>query len=146
MGRDSERLRCDSNPLDCNDNKLLENYINSYAAWRERLAQANDPAFWPIEAIDEGLAQEALQYWCDGQAALVTRMVEYPGGAVALEAIAGCGDGDALIATMEPEIARWGQGNGISHLWVAGRIGWLRKRPAGWIAHQVIITKDLRNG
>lgn len=117
-----------------------------YAAWRDRLAQANPPEFWPIEAIDEGLASGALQYWCDGKAALVTRVVEYPGGAVAVEAVAGAGDGDALIASHEPELARWGRENGFTHLKVAGRLGWLRKRPSGWKAYQVIIMKELADG
>lgn len=117
-----------------------------YAAWRDRLAQANPPEFWPIEAIDEGLANGVLQYWCDGNAALVTRVVEYPGGAVAVEAVAGAGDGDALIASLEPELARWGRENGFTHLKVAGRLGWLRKRPEGWKAHQVIIMKELDDG
>lgn len=117
-----------------------------YSAWRERLATANDPQFWPIEAIDEGLNANALQWWCDGAAALVTQVVKYPGGAVVLDAIAGAGDADALIGRMEPEIARWARENGISHLKVAGRLGWLRKRPEGWKAHQVIIMKELADG
>jgi hypothetical protein len=117
-----------------------------YPAWRERIATANDPAFWPIEALDEGLKSGALQWWCDGGAGLVTQVLFYPGGAVVLDAIAGAGDADALIGRMEPQIALWGREHGVSHLRVAGRLGWLRKRPEGWQAHQVVIMKDLTNG
>lgn len=117
-----------------------------YAAWRDRLARANEAAFWPIETLDAELASGMMQFWCDGSAALVTQVVAYPGGALALEAVAGAGDAEAMIASIEPEVAAWARGQGVTHLRVAGRLGWLKRRPEGWKAEQVILVKELNDG
>lgn len=113
-----------------------------YSAWRERLADANDPEFWPIEAIDALLADGTAQYWCDGRAALVTHIVEYPGGAVALEAIAGAGNMRGLTDSIAPAVEAWARDNGITHLKVAGRPGWER-RLKGWRIWQSILLKEV---
>lgn len=119
---------------------------DSYAAWRDRLAQANDPAFWPIEAIDAELIAGRAQFWCDGKAALVTHVVEYPGGARVVEALAAAGDGRALVGPIADGVAEQAKDAGCSHLKVAGRKGWLRRLTDGWALHQVIIVKELTDG
>lgn len=113
-----------------------------YAAWRERLATANDPAFWPIEALDALVSEGRGQFWCDGRAALVTHVVAYPGGAVALEAIAGAGNMRGLVEAIAPAVEQWAGSNGITHLKVAGRPGWER-RLKGWRVWQSIMIKEL---
>lgn len=117
-----------------------------YAAWRGRLAEANDPAFWPIAAIDAALEAGEAQFWCDGQSALVTRIVEYPGGAKVLEAIAGVGSAEALMGNFEPRCEQFARAQGANRMEAKGRLGWLKRRPKGWRAHQVVIVKDLADG
>jgi hypothetical protein len=119
--------------------------VKSYPEWRERLAKANDPAFWPITAIDAELDAGRAQFWCDGAAALVTRIVEYPGGAVALEALAAAGDMGTLIGSLCIDVENKARPAGITHLLVAGRSGWLRKL-AGWRPYQTVIVKELGDG
>ena len=114
-----------------------------YAAWRDRLAQANDPAFWPIEAIDAELGANRAQFWCDGTSALVTRVVEYPGGARVLEAVAASGVKDALTGPIEAQCEAFARSAGLTHMKIEGRLGWLKNRPVGWRAHQVVLLKDL---
>lgn len=117
---------------------------DDYLTWRERLASANDPAFWPIEALDYLLGQGKAQFWSNGQAALVTRIVEFPGGAVVLEAIAGAGDMDALIGAIEEHVEGAAREAGLTHLFAPGRLGWLRAlRRKGWRHFQTTIVKDL---
>ncbi len=118
---------------------------DSYADWRERLADANDPAFWPVEAIDQALADGRAQFWCDGAAALVTRVVEYPGGARALEALAAAGDMQALVGSLAGKAEAEARVAGLTHMLVAGREGWPR-RLKGWRHYQTIILKDLADG
>lgn len=119
---------------------------DSYAAWRDRLTEANDPAFWPIEAIDRGLLEGAFQFWANSEAALVTRVVAYPGGARVLEAIAGSGKAEGLIEQIEPVAASQAKETGLTHLQVIGRPGWARKKPKGWKWTQVVIEKELNDG
>lgn len=118
---------------------------SDYAVWRERLAAANDPAFWPIEAIDQLLFEGQAQFWCDGEAALVTRAVEYPGGAVALEAVAAAGKLPRLKFNIAAQVESWAREKGLSHLLIAGRPGWERVF-RHWRHHQCVLIKELANG
>ena len=115
---------------------------DSYEAWRERLAEANDPRFWPITAIDSMLIARTAQFWCNGHAALVTRLVEYPGGATALEAVAATGELIALRREMTEHVEKWAKEQGLTHLMITGRAGWLRVHK-GWRHYQTVLLKEL---
>lgn len=115
---------------------------DDYWSWRDRLAEANDPAFWPIEAIDSLVLSGAGQFWCDGQSALVTTAREYPGGAVALEAIAGAGRLESLAGPIAASVEQWAREQGFSHLLIAGRPGWARVH-RGWKHYQSVLIKGL---
>lgn len=117
----------------------------SYADWRARLATANDPAFWPIEFIDQAIVDGAAQFWASDDAAMVTRLVTYPGGAVTLETMAATGTLAGVLA-LEPAATRWARKQGATYLLAAGRPGWARVRPEGWRHWQCIIIKDLADG
>lgn len=117
---------------------------DSYTDWREELAGANDPEFIPIEEVDRRLAEGRAQFWCDGKAALVTEVIEHPGGAVTVDALAAAGDMAALSETIENAVAAWAKPF-ATHLRVIGRPGWARAKP-DWKHEQSILTKDLRDG
>ena len=116
---------------------------DSYWDWRDRLANANDPAFWPIDAIDALVLSGEGQFWCDGAAALVTKVVEYPGGAAALEAVAAAGTMANLTDGIAAQAEEWAREQGLSHLLIAGRKGWERVHH-DWRHHQSILLKELR--
>lgn len=118
---------------------------SDYAAWRARLADANDPAFWPIEEIDRLLVDGLAQFWCDGDSALVTRVVDYPGGARALEAVAAAGKMDTLCDDIAPQVENWARSHGFTHLLIAGRPGWARVH-SNWRHHQSVLLKELADG
>jgi hypothetical protein len=118
--------------------------VSDYARWRKALARANDPAFWPITAIDELIADGRAQFWATEHAALVTEVKDYPGGARAIEAIAGAGRKQDIIEKLGPAVEAWAGSIGATHLKVAGRAGWSRQmKPHGWRLFQEIIIKDL---
>jgi len=115
---------------------------DSYAAWRGRLATANNPAFWNIEGIDAELQAGRAQFWACGTAALITRVVEYPGGARSCEALAGAGDMDGLVGGIAPQVEQWASEQGCTHLLIAGREGW-RRVHSDWRHHQTILLREL---
>lgn len=115
---------------------------DSYEAWRERLATANDPLFWPIEVIDAMVGTGVAQFWCDGKAALVTAIREYPGGAVALEAVAAAGDLESLRDEINSNVEQWAREQGLTHLLIAGRHGWTRVHK-DWRHFQTVLVKEL---
>ena len=112
-----------------------------YPAWRERLAAANDAAFWPIAAIDGLLASGQAQFWCDGSAALVTRIVGYPGGARVLEALAAAGQMDGLVTRIAPLTEACAKDQGLTHRMIAGRAGWARVH-RDWRHYQTLLLKE----
>lgn len=114
---------------------------DSYADWRERLEGANDPAFMPIEEIDRRLAEGLAQFWCDGKVALVTEVIQHPGGAVTVDALAAAGDMDALNENIEPAVMQWAKPF-ATHLRVIGRPGWARVK-GEWKHEQSILTRVL---
>lgn len=115
---------------------------SDYADWREALAKANDPAFWPIEAIDREVDEKRAQFWCDGRAAMVTRIVLYPGGAKVIEVMAAAGDLGALKDTIEPAWADFAQAADLTHRMIAGRPGWARVF-RDWRHYQTVLVKEV---
>jgi hypothetical protein len=121
--------------------------VTDYPRWREALATANDPAFWPIEAIDELLSHNKAHFWGTDKAALVTTINFYPGGAIAIEALAGAGDLSDLIEVIAPRVEHAARMVGATHLKIPGRRGWTRAmKSRGWRHFQDIVIKDLVDG
>lgn len=118
--------------------------MSTYAAWREGIASANDPAFWPIEAIDAMLDEGRAQFWATEKSALVTFITEYPGGAVVIEVLAGCGSMADLIKRVRPKVETWGREKGCTHIQIKGRTGWKRALKQHGFNHlQDILVKGL---
>lgn len=116
----------------------------TYEEWRGRLADANDPAFWPISVFDQMLSEGAAQFWATSEAALITKINEYPGGAVAIEVLAAAGEGGELRGPIAEAVEAWGRTIGATHIRIEGRRGWGRTlKASGWKIHQEILLKDI---
>jgi hypothetical protein len=117
---------------------------DSYHDWRARLAEANDAAFWPIEAIDAMVIAGTAQFWCDGKSALVTRIVEYPGGAREVNILAVAGTLESVWGAVEPQIADFARSRGATKVYGIGRLGWVKSAKAhGWEYEMAMVSKDL---
>jgi hypothetical protein len=118
--------------------------MSDYATWRGRLATANDPVFWPIEAIDTMLREGRAQFWGTDKSALITLVTSYPGGAVVIEVLAGTGSMADLIKRVRPKVEAWGRQYGCTHIQIKGRPGWARTlKPHGFRHFQDILMKGL---
>lgn len=118
--------------------------MRDYPRWRTSLAGANDSAFWPIEAIDAMLADGRAQFWATERSALVTVVTSYPGGAVVIEVLAGCGSMADLIKRVRPTVEAWGRERGCTHIQIKGRTGWKRALKTHGFKHlQDILVKGL---
>lgn len=114
----------------------------TYDKWRRRLARANDPALIPITHIDALLADGAAQFWATDDAAIVTQMQTWPGGAVTGEVIAAAGKKCDILGPLQDAATAWMAANGATHILVAGRDGWRRELP-GFRHHQTLLLKEL---
>ena len=117
---------------------------DSYWNWRDRLANANDPAFWPIETIDEMLVNGTAQFWCDGTSAVVTCLETFPGGALVVKVLSGAGTSESIWREIAPRIEAFGREKGARAIHILGRLGWERSsRPEGWNREMVLLVKEL---
>lgn len=116
--------------------------VTGYAKWRARLARANDPRLIPITHIDELLVSGLAQFWATDDAAMVTELKAWPGGAVTIEPIAAAGKKGDIVGPLGDAAVEWGKANGATIVRVAGRDGWRRERP-DFRHYQTILMKDI---
>lgn len=114
----------------------------TYEKWRHRLARANNPALIPITYVDELLSDGRAQFWATEDAAIVTQLREWPGGAVTVEVIAAAGKKGDVIGPLHEAAAVWAKGEGASHVLIAGRDGWRRELPE-FRHYQTLLLKEL---
>jgi hypothetical protein len=113
-----------------------------YVKWRHRLARANDPALIPITHIDELLSDGLAQFWATDDAAIVTELKAWPGGAVTVEVIAAAGKKGDITGPLHKAAQEWAKGEGATHVLVAGRDGWRRELPE-FRHYQTLLLKEL---
>lgn len=114
----------------------------TYQKWRHRLARANNPQLIPITHIDQLLIDGAAQFWATDDAAIVTQLREWPGGAVTIEVTAAAGKKADILGPLHSAAAAWATENGATHILVAGRDGW-RRELDGFRHYQTLLIKDL---
>lgn len=114
----------------------------SYEEWRRRLAAANDERLIPIGWIDRLLADGLAQFWATDQAAIVTQIVDYPGGARVVKALAAAGRKADIAGPLGDQIEQWARSQGCVLSMVEGREGWRRLRP-DYRHYQAILIKEL---
>lgn len=94
--------------------------------------------------MESEIAAGLAHFWCDGESAVVTRPVQYPGGAVVVEILSAAGVLSSLWKRIAPQIEEYGRSLGATKLYAMGRIGWARSsRPEGWKLEMSVIMKDL---
>lgn len=117
--------------------------MREYPDWREALARANDPAFYPIGYQDMLIASRQAQFWSTARAAIITWLKPYPGGAFTCETFAAAGDPEEMVAVLKPEIEAFARAMGCTNCMVtAGRRGMARLHP-DYTHYQTILGKAL---
>lgn len=82
------------------------------------------------------------QWWCNGHAAIVTQVFEFPRRSV-LNYWLVAGELNAALS-MQPDIDAWALGRGCNAATATGRRGWLNElKPWGWKAHAIEYAKPL---
>lgn len=114
----------------------------NYEKWRHRLARANDARFIPITHIDELLISGEAQFWATDDAAMVTELKEWPGGAVTIEPIAAAGKKGDILGPLQAAAQAWGKAQGATIVRVVGRDGW-RRELTEFRHYQTILMKDI---
>lgn len=115
-----------------------------YQRFRPQLAEALDPAFYPIEFVDELLLLGRAQIFCSDHAAMVAEIKEYPGGARVVHCLVAAGRMEEIVDAIRPQVEAWGIRNGCRQAIVESRSGWMKiLKPHGYSVHQVSVLKEL---
>ena len=115
-----------------------------YYRFRDRFAEAMDPAFYPIEYLDALLLSGRARLWVGAEAAIVAELVLYPGGARVIHGLVAAGRIEEIAATLIPRAEAWARAQGCTHAIVESRAGWMRAlKPHGYRPHQLAVRKEL---
>lgn len=118
--------------------------MTQYPDWREALAAANDPTFYPLRYQDVLFASRQVQFWGTDRAAILTWLKHYPGGAFTCETFAAAGDPAEMVEVLKPEIEAWARAMGCTNcLITAGRRGMARLH-SDYTHYQTILGKVLQ--
>lgn len=117
--------------------------IHDYLQFRDRFADALDPAWETIEGLDHRIGEGAVQLWVKGDTALATEWRLMGMGPV-LFGIVCVGDLDVLTHDIQPKLEQYVRENGGKAIAFCGREGWGRVMAGhGYKVKQVIALKEI---
>jgi hypothetical protein len=116
----------------------------AYLHFRPQLAEALDPAFYPIEHLDALILSGRACLWVGADAAIVAEIRDYPGGARVVHGLVAAGRIEEITAHLIPKAEAWGKAMGCTSAIIESRSGWMRAlKPNGYEPHQVAVRKEL---
>lgn len=116
----------------------------SFADFRDAFADVMDPEFYPIQYLDDAIANGWIALLEEDQSAVCVEIKYYPSGRKDVHGLVAVGDMDVIINTLIPRAEQWGRERGCTGAIIESREGWLRAlKPYGYDMHQVAIRKAL---
>lgn len=118
--------------------------MNDYLRFRDRFRELlEEDRMYSIEQLDLSLLQGHSQFWCHGESAIVTEMVEYEGGDRIGQVEWAVGDLDEILSDLMPRAEAYLWAQGAKRIMFEGRPGWKRVlRQHGFRDYSVTLVKD----
>lgn len=118
--------------------------IDQYLRFRSQLAEALDPAFYPIEWLDQQILDGRAAPIATANACVVAEIRTYPGGAREVHGLVAAGDLAEIVAETIPAVEEMGREHGCRFACCESREGWVRMlKSSGYRVHQVTLRKEL---
>lgn len=118
--------------------------IDAYLPWRDRIAEALDQRFWPLDWLDEQILQERALAIATDKACIVIEIRTYPGGAREVHGLVAAGDLETIIGELIPAAEAFGAENGCGFGCVASHPAWSKLlKSSGYRVHQMTLRKEL---
>lgn len=115
-----------------------------YVRFRDRFAEAMDPAFYPAEYLDELILSRRARLWVGENAAIAAEIKVYPGGAKVVHGLVAAGRIEEIIEELIPQAEAWGKAEGCTMAIIESRDGWQRiLKSHGYEPHQLAVRKLL---
>jgi hypothetical protein len=116
----------------------------TYLRFRSQFEQTTDPAFYPIEWLDQQILSGKAIPFFGRHSALVMEVREYPGGARTAHVLVAAGDMREIVENLAPAAEQWGRDNGCHFGLIESREGWVKvMKHHGWRVHQIALLKEL---
>lgn len=118
--------------------------MKDYLRFRDKIAEALNPHFHPIEFVDALIEQDIAKVFASAKAALLVHVRDYPGGARALEPLVAAGSVEAIAGPLRERAEEWARSVGCTHIIINSRPGWAGKlKKHGYVPHQLAVRKEL---
>jgi hypothetical protein len=115
-----------------------------YIRFRGQFQEATDPAFHPIEWLDDVMRSGAIGLHASENAAILFEVRDYPGGAKAVHGLVAAGDLEEIRSILIPWAEQWAKSIGCTHAIIESRSGWARAlRDNGYELRQTVVRKEL---
>lgn len=118
--------------------------IEDYLRWRDEIAKALDPAFYPIDWLDGQILEGRATTIATDEGCVVIEIRTYPGGAREVHGLVAAGDLKAIVGTVIPAVEQFGRERGCQFACCESKPGWARLlKYSGYQMHQVTLRKEL---
>jgi hypothetical protein len=115
----------------------------SYLDFRPAFEAALDRRYYPIEWLDQRLADERATFMGTERAAIVVELRQYPGGALDVHGLIAAGDKDEIVNILIPQAEAWGRERGCIAGVVESRAGWAKTlKNSGYEMSQMTVRKE----
>lgn len=117
---------------------------DQYLRFRDRFAEAMDPALYSISYLDSLIYSGLAFFWSTEQAAIIAEIRHYPTGATDIHGLIAAGDMDDIVNVLIPQAEAWAKAHGCVGAIIESREGWGRVLKArGYEPHQLTVRKVL---
>lgn len=118
--------------------------IEAYLRFRDQLAAALDPRFYPIEWLDERMLAGEAAAVAHEDGCVVVEIRTYPGGAREIHGLVAAGNLGTIVNTVIPAVEAMGRDENCLTACCESREGWSRMlKASGYRVHQVTLRKEL---
>ena len=115
-----------------------------YLRFRDQFEKATDPAFHPIEWLDQVMASRDAGIRASENAAIIFEVRNYPGGARVIHGLVAAGDLAEIRDVLIPEAEDFARSAGCTHAIIESRPGWAKVlKGQGYAPHQTAVMKEL---
>lgn len=117
--------------------------MSDYLDFRPAFEAAMDRRYYPIEWLDQRIAEERAVFMCSDNAAIVVELRRYPGGAMDVHGLIAAGDKDEIVSILIPQAEALGKEHGCIAGVVESRAGWARAlKTSGYELSQTTVRKE----
>jgi hypothetical protein len=118
--------------------------MSDYNMFRPAFAGIMDQRYYPIEWLDNRIAEGRAKFIGSDHAGIVVELRLYPGGAMDVHGLIAAGNRDEIVNQLIPQAEAWGKEQGCIAGVVESRPAWAKVlKSSGYEVSQVTVRKEI---